>query len=271
MNRDQPPDEEEQFEVYRTIVEKLAGKPLTIRTLDLGADKQIDGNATAPCTNPALGLRAIRLCLKEPALFFPQLRAIYRSSAYGPVRIMLPMISSTQELHQILSHMETVRQQLSKKGIQFDPNVPIGGMIEVPAAAINAEMLGKHLDFMSIGTNDLIQYTLAIDRVDDEVNYLYDPLHPAVLKLINLTIEAGDKLGIPVTMCGEMAGAMQYTRLLLGMGLRNFSMHPNNIADVKHVITGSDIHRLSEQVRYLLHATTHEDFHHALNQINTLH
>jgi len=271
MNRDQPPDEEEQFDVYRTIVERLAGKPLTIRTLDLGADKQIDGNTTVPCTNPALGLRAIRLCLKEPALFFPQLRAIYRASAYGPVRLMLPMISSTQELRQILNHLETVRQQLSKKGIAFDPNIPVGGMIEIPAAAINAEMLSEYLDFLSIGTNDLIQYTLAIDRIDDEVNYLYDPLHPAVLKLINMTIQAGNKLGIPVTMCGEMAGDMQYTRLLLGMGLRNFSMHPNNIADVKHVIAGSDINTLSEQVLRVLRATTHEDFHHALNQLNTLH
>lgn len=271
MNRDTPPDEEEQFEVYRTIVKRLAGKPLTIRTIDLGADKQIDSNTTAPCTNPALGLRAIRLCLKEPTLFFPQLRAIFRASAYGPIRIMLPMISSTQELRQILSHLESVRQQLRKSGIAFDSNIPIGGMIEVPAAAINAEMLSEYLDFLSIGTNDLIQYTLAIDRVDDEVNYLYDPLHPAVLKLIYMTIQAGNKLGIPVTMCGEMAGDMQYTRLLLGMGLRNFSMHPNNIADVKHVITGSDITSLSKQVLLVLQASTHEDFHHALNKLNTLH
>ena len=271
MNRDEPPDEEEQFEVYRTIVRRLAGKPLTIRPLDLGADKQIDGNATSPSTNPALGLRAIRLCLKEPSLFFPQLRAIYRASAYGPVRLMLPMISSTQELRQILHHLDSVRQQLTHKAIPFDPKVPIGGMIEVPAAAINAEMLSAYLDFLSIGTNDLIQYTLAIDRIDDEVNYLYDPLHPAVLKLINLTLQAGQKLGIPVTMCGEMAGDMQYTRLLLGMGLRNFSMHPNSIADVKRVIAQSDIHVLSEQVSRVLQATTHEAFHDALSKLTTLH
>jgi phosphotransferase system enzyme I (PtsI) len=271
MNRDEPPSEEEQFEVYHTIVQRLAGKPLTIRTLDLGADKQIDGSAISPSTNPALGLRAIRLCLKEPTLFFPQLRAIYRASAYGPIRLMLPMISSTHELLQILRHLESVRQQLSNQGIAFDPNVPIGGMIEVPAAAINAEMLGEYLDFLSIGTNDLIQYTLAIDRIDDEVNYLYDPLHPAVLKLINLTISAGNKLGIPVTMCGEMAGDMRYTRLLLGLGLRNFSMHPNSIAEVKRIIAQADIHALTAQVAQLLQATTHDAFHKALSKLNTLH
>lgn len=271
MNREEPPGEEEQFEVYRTIVQRLAGKPLTIRTLDLGADKQIDGSASAPSTNPALGLRAIRLCLKEPALFFPQLRAIYRASAYGPVRLMLPMISSTQELLQILRHLESVRHQLAQTGIPFDPEMPIGGMIEVPAAAINAGMLSEYLDFLSIGTNDLIQYTLAIDRIDDEVNYLYDPLHPAVLKLISMTITAGHNMGIPVTMCGEMAGDMQYTRLLLGMGLRNFSMHPNAIAEVKRTILQSDIHTLSEQVTQLLRTTTHKDFHIALSKLTTLH
>ncbi|MBI1422702.1 MAG: phosphoenolpyruvate--protein phosphotransferase [Gammaproteobacteria bacterium] len=271
MNRDEPPTEEEQFEVYRTIVERLDGKPLTIRTLDLGADKQIDGSTPNNLTNPALGLRAIRLCLKEPALFFPQLRAIYRASAYGPVRLMLPMISSTQELIQILRHLDSVRHQLSNHAIPFDPALPIGGMIEVPAAAINAEMLGEYLDFFSIGTNDLIQYTLAIDRIDDEVNYLYDPLHPAVLKLIGMTVAAGNKLGIPVTMCGEMAGDMRYTRLLLGLGLRNFSMHPNSIAEVKRIIAQSDVYLLAEQVTRLLHATSHEAFHTALNALTALH
>lgn len=271
MNRDEPPGEEEQFDVYRTIVEKLNGKPLTIRTLDIGADKQIDGNATAPATNPALGLRAIRLCLKEPALFFPQLRAIYRASAYGPVRLMLPMISSTQELLQILRHLDSARHQLANKGIPFDPNVPIGGMIEVPAAAINAAMLSEYLDFFSIGTNDLIQYTLAIDRIDDEVNYLYDPLHPAVLKLINLTITAGQNKGIPVTMCGEMAGDIHYTRLLLGMGLRNFSMHPNAIAEIKRIILQSNISTLTEQVKQLLLCARHDEFHNALSKLTLLH
>lgn len=270
MNRDEPPGEEEQFEVYRTIVEKLDGKPLTIRTLDIGADKQIDGTATATATNPALGLRAIRLCLKEPALFFPQLRAIYRAAAYGPVRLMLPMISSTQELLQILRHLDSARHQLAKKGVRFNPDIPIGGMIEVPAAAINAGMLSDYLDFLSIGTNDLIQYTLAIDRIDDQVNYLYDPLHPAVLQLINLTITAGRNKGIPVTMCGEMAGDIQCTRLLLGMGLRNFSMHPNAIAEVKRIILRSNIASLTEQVRQLLNSTNHDEFHNSLSKLITL-
>ena len=270
MNREEPPGEEEQYEVYRTIVQKLAGKPLTIRTLDLGADKQIDGNASSVSTNPALGLRAIRLCLKEPALFFPQLRAIYRASAHGPVRLMLPMISSTQELLQILRHLDSVRHQLAQAGIPFDPKLPIGGMIEVPAAAINAGMLSEYLDFLSIGTNDLIQYTLAIDRIDDEVNSLYDPLHPAVLKLISMTINAGHSMNIPVTMCGEMAGDMQYTRLLLGLGLRNFSMHPNAIAEVKRTILQADTHRLTGRVNKLLQATSHDDFHHALSELTTL-
>jgi len=270
MNRENPPVEEEQFEIYRTIVKRLAGKPLTIRTLDLGADKQIDGSALIPSTNPALGLRAIRLCLKEPSLFFPQLRAIYRASAYGPVRLMLPMISSTQELLQILRLLESVRVQLKRKRIPFDPEMPIGGMIEVPAAAINAEMLCDYLDFLSIGTNDLIQYTLAIDRIDDEVNYLYDPLHPAVLKLINMTIQAGNKAGIPVTMCGEMAGDVQYTGLLLGMGLRNFSMHPNGIAEVKRIILESDIGTLSKKVVRLLQASSHQSFHEILNSLTGL-
>jgi phosphotransferase system enzyme I (PtsI) len=271
MNREEPPGEEEQFEVYRTIVTRLAGKPLTIRTLDIGADKQIDSTSSPLATNPALGLRAIRLCLKEPSLLFPQLRAIYRASAYGPIQLMIPMISSTQELQQILRHLETVRHQLQNKGIQFDANLPIGGMIEVPAAAINAEMLSEYLDFLSIGTNDLIQYTLAIDRIDDEVNYLYDPLHPAVLKLISMIIKAGEKKGIPVTMCGEMAGDIRYTRLLLGMGLRNFSMHPNAIAEVKRIILQSDIASLAQQVEQLLTATSHDEFHSLLNKFIVLH
>lgn len=269
MNRDEPPEEDEQFEVYRTIVKRLDGKPLTIRTLDLGADKQIDGATTPTTTNPALGLRAIRLCLKEPSLFFPQLRAIYRASAFGPVRLMLPMISSTQELLQILRHLDSVRHQLADNGIDFDPQIPIGGMIEVPAAAINAGMLGEYLDFLSIGTNDLIQYTLAIDRIDDEVNYLYDPLHPAVLKLISMTIQAGHDMNLPVTMCGEMAGDVQYTRLLLGLGLRNFSMHPNAIAEVKRTILHSDTELLSKQVTELLKMVNHEDFHNALSKLTT--
>ena len=269
MNRELPPDEEEQFDIYHSLVKQLNGKPLTIRTLDLGADKQVDGgrhDITIP-TNPALGLRAIRLCLQEPALFYPQLRAIYRASAHGPVRIMIPMISNTAELIQILRHIDTIRHQLTTDGQVFDPNIQVGGMIEVPAAAINARMFCEYLDFLSIGTNDLIQYTLAIDRIDDEVNYLYDPLNPAVLRLISMTLQAGLTTGTPVTMCGEMAGDADYTALLLGMGLRNFSMHPNSIADVKRVILQSNTSQLREQVTALLAAQTDSDFHNRLDQL----
>ncbi|MDH5180609.1 MAG: phosphoenolpyruvate--protein phosphotransferase, partial [Gammaproteobacteria bacterium] len=227
MNRLLPPSEEEQFEIYRETLQRLAGKPLTIRTLDLGADKQINNSSTQTTVpvNPALGLRAIRLALKEPDLFLPQLRAILRVSALGPVKILLPMISNVQELQLILRLLQDTCHALQTQGLAFDPNIPVGGMIEVPAAAINADMFLNFLDFLSIGTNDLIQYTLAIDRVDDEVNYLYDPLNPAVLQLINITLMAGRKFGKPVSMCGEMAGDPRFTRLLLGLGLTEFSMH----------------------------------------------
>jgi phosphotransferase system enzyme I (PtsI) len=273
MNREQPPDETEQYEIYRQLIEQLGGKPLTIRTLDLGADKQVDGGRQdkASPTNPALGLRAIRLCLQEPALFYPQLRAIYRASAHGPMRIMIPMVSNTAELIQILRHIEIVRKQLSRDGHTIDNNVPVGGMIEVPAAAINARMFCEYLDFLSIGTNDLIQYTLAIDRIDDEVNYLYDPLNPAVLKLIHMTLQAGHVTGTTVTMCGEMAGDANYTAMLLGMGLRNFSMHPNSIADVKRVILQSDVSALAQQVESLLSSESDLDFHNKLDQLIHIH
>jgi len=243
MNRREPPDEEEQFETYRYLVRALKGAPVTIRTLDLGADKQVDGvRPGAPAsTNPALGMRAVRLCLKEPELFTPQIRAIMRASAYGPVRMMIPMLSNIQELHQVLALVKQCGNQLLTAGVDFDEFMPIGAMIEVPAAALCADLFARHLDFMSIGTNDLIQYTIAIDRIDDEVNYLYDPLHPAVLKLIHNTIRAGYKAGIPVAMCGEMAGDGSYTRLLLGMGLKEFSVHPNALLEVKQIINQSHI------------------------------
>lgn len=271
MNRDEAPDEDEQFEAYRDVVEQLDGKPVTIRTLDLGADKQVNGiNETQAGANPALGLRAIRLCLQEPGLFFPQLRAIFRASAYGPVRLMLPMISNTQELMLILRHIDLIKHQLREKSIPFDPQLPVGGMIEVPAAAINASMLCEYLDFLSIGTNDLIQYTLAIDRIDDTVNYLYDPFNPAVLKLIAMVLEAGERAALPVTMCGEMAGDTQCTQLLLGMGLRNFSMHPKALAEVKQVILQTEVSPLQDKIKQLLASRTHEQFHSILSKITHL-
>ena len=254
MNRSAPPDEEEQYDCYVSVIEALRGKPLTIRTLDMGADKQVDGSSRS-CSNPALGLRAIRLCLKDHSLFKPQLRAILRASAHGPVRLMVPMLSNTQELHQVLSLINDTRNALQRESLAFSPDVKIGAMIEVPAAALSASEFASHMDFLSIGTNDLIQYTLAIDRIDDEVNYLYDPLHPAVLKLIKMTIDAGAAAGIPVSMCGEMAGDTRYTRLLLGMGLNEFSMHHTALQEVKRVINTSTITSLIPLVQELLDNT----------------
>ena len=250
MNRPEPPDEEEQYDCYVSVIEALKGKPLTIRTLDMGADKQAEGITNS--SNPALGLRAIRLCLKNHSQFRPQLRAILRASAHGPVRLMIPMLSNTSELHQVLALINDTKISLQRESLAFAPDIQIGGMIEVPAAALTAADFASHLDFLSIGTNDLIQYTLAIDRVDDEVNYLYDPLHPAVLRLIKMTIDAGKAAGIPVAMCGEMAGDPQYTRLLLGMGLREFSMHHTALSEVKSVIHSSSIEALKPLVLELL-------------------
>ena len=254
MNRDDTPDEAEQLAKYIQVLERLNGLPLTIRTLDLGADKEVDGSSPGarPSTNPALGLRAVRLCLKDPTLFKPQLRAILRASAYGPVRMMIPMLSTSQEILQVLQLVHETKQQLELEGLQYDPNLPVGGMIEVPAAALSAEMFARYLDFLSIGTNDLIQYTLAIDRLDDEVNYLYDPLHPAVLRLIRMVIEAGRKANIAVAMCGEMAGDICYTRLLLGLGLTEFSMQPASLLEVKRVVRNSDWTKLEQTVQEVL-------------------
>jgi phosphotransferase system enzyme I (PtsI) len=219
----------------------------------MGADKQADGISGS--SNPALGLRAIRLCLKNHSQFRPQLRAILRASAHGPVRLMIPMLSNTRELHQVLSLINDTKIALQREALAFAPDVQIGGMIEVPAAALTAADFASHLDFLSIGTNDLIQYTLAIDRVDDEVNYLFDPLHPAVLRLIKMTIDAGKAAGIPVAMCGEMAGDPRYTRLLLGMGLNEFSMHHTALPEVKSVIHSSSIEALVPLVQELLDNT----------------
>ncbi len=256
MNRSTPPDEEEHYATYTKVIDILNGLPLTIRTLDLGADKQVDGGRqNGPVTtNPALGLRAVRLCLREPTLFRPQLRAIIRASVHGPVRTMIPMLSNTYEMQQILQMVENIKKELSGLNIPYDRELQIGGMIEVPAAAICADIFAKQLDFLSVGTNDLIQYTMAIDRVNDEVNYLYDPLNPSVLKLIHNTIKAGEKEHIPVAMCGEMAGETKYTRLLLGLGLREFSVHTTSLLEVKQIIIDSNISELETLANKTLEA-----------------
>lgn len=253
MNRREQPDEEEQYAAYARVVSSVKG-PITIRTLDLGADKQVDsGRSSSPTpNNPALGLRAIRLCLKDQNLFGTQVRALLRASAHGDVHIMLPMISSVPEFRQALGLIQQAREELIRKGVVIAAQVPVGAMIEVPAAALAAPWLAQHAQFFSIGTNDLIQYTLAIDRVDDEVNYLYDPLHPAVLRLIRMTIEAGARAGVPVAMCGEMAGDLRFTRLLLGLGLTEFSMHPASILEIKRSIIEADVGVLKREVTALL-------------------
>ncbi len=254
MNRNSPPSEEEHLAAYLNILQALNGQVLTIRTLDLGSDKQADfTSGRSVASNPALGLRAIRLCLKEPGLFLPQLRAILRASAFGKVEIMIPMISTLLEVQQIHQIIGMVKRSLDLDGIDYDNTIPIGGMIEVPAAALCANVFAEELDFLSIGTNDLIQYTLAIDRVDDEVNYLYDPLHPAVLKLIQTVIDAGHNANIPVSMCGEMAGDPRYTKLLLGMGLTRFSMHPASLLTVKQLILNTDCEPLRRRVPKVIH------------------
>jgi phosphotransferase system enzyme I (PtsI) len=261
MNRDTPPDEDEHYYTYLSVLEKLDGLPLTIRTLDLGADKQVDGGRrSGPVqSNPALGLRAIRLCLKEPGLFRPQLRAIFRASAHGIIRLMIPMLSNLQEMQQLMQIVEEIKTELDAAGVAYDRDMPVGGMIEVPAAAICADIFARHLDFLSIGTNDLIQYTIAIDRVNDEVNYLYDPLHPAVLRLINTTLQAGIKAGIPVAMCGEMAGETQFAPLLLGLGLREFSVHPASLLELKKIINETDTSKLRSFTKQALAASSGVD------------
>ena len=245
------PSEDEQFEQYRKAVLAMKGRPVTIRTLDIGADKPLD-QTEHTALNPALGLRAIRYCLAEPALFLTQLRAILRASAYGKVRMLIPMLAHAFEIDQSLAMIEQAKGQLREAGQKFDAAIEVGAMIEIPAAALALPMFVSRMKFLSIGTNDLIQYTLAIDRVDYEVAHLYNPLHPAVLQLIAMTIMAGKKAGIDVAVCGEMAGDVKLTRLLLGMGLREFSMHPAQLLAVKQEILNSDLGAITPQTRKIL-------------------
>ncbi len=254
LNRTDLPGEEEQFKAYRRILTAARGEAVVIRTLDLGADKPLAGVTPGPepGSNPALGLRAIRLCLREPSLFMPQLRALLRAAAYGPLRIMLPMVASAREMRQALELLEAAKAALARERKRFDAKVPVGAMIEIPAAALSAGHIAREADFLSIGTNDLIQYTLAIDRNDHAVNHLYDPVHPAILRLISLTLQAGRRTGTPVAMCGEMAGDPRYTRLLLGLGLRDFSMHPANLLAVKDIVVSADTRSLHNLTQRLL-------------------
>ena len=264
------PSEEEQFETYRRALRSLKGHPLTIRTTDLGADKELaETTQHGPLVhNPALGLRAIRRCLKDPSMFLPQIKAILRTAGYGPACMMIPMISCISELEQALELIEQAKSELKSRKVRFDHNIKIGAMIEVPSAALVADSLASKLDFLSIGTNDLIQYTLAFDRIDDEVSYLYNPLHPAVLKLIQMTLNAGETQGIRVSMCGEMASDTQYTRLLLGMGLQCFSVQANSLLDIKHIINNSEIAKLRPLSEEIINLTDPSEISFAVDELN---
>jgi phosphotransferase system enzyme I (PtsI) len=258
MNRDELPSEDEQYEAYRQVVKTFSGKPVTIRTLDIGADKEARALRShmgdSPSPNPALGLRAIRFCLTEPQLFLTQLRAILRAAHHGRVRLLIPMLAHAQEILQTLALVEEAKAQLRDTRQKFVADIEVGGMIEIPAAALSLGPFLRHLDFLSIGTNDLIQYTLAVDRTDGAVAHLYDPLHPAVLQLILRTLQVGARVGLSVSVCGEMAGDPKLTRLLLGMGLRQFSMHSAQLLEVKQQILKADIALLAPHVSRLLKA-----------------
>ena len=243
LNRAGLPGEDEQFEAYRAVAQGMAGRPVTIRTFDLGADKSVAGldGLARVAPNPALGLRAVRFCLAEPRLFLTQLRAILRASHYGNVRILVPMLASASEIGQTLAMLEQAKESLREQGVPFDSQVQVGGMIEIPAAVIAMDAFLAKLDFLSIGTNDLIQYTLAVDRSDESVAHLYDPLHPAVIRLLAMAITSAEKAGKPIAVCGEMAGEVHLTRLLLGLGLRHFSMHPAHLLAVKQRVLTTEV------------------------------
>ena len=259
LNRKDIPTEEEHFETYRKVAEKFVRHPVTIRTLDLGGDKFASQIELADEMNPAMGLRAIRFCLKEKEIFKPQLRAILRASTYGKVRMMFPMISGVGELREAMAVVEEVRGELRRRRIPYDKEMPIGIMIEIPAAAIVADLLAREVGFFSIGTNDLIQYSLAIDRVNEHVSYLYEPLHPAILRLIRRVVEAGHDAGIPVSMCGEMAGEPIYSYALLGFGLDELSMNAAAIPRVKRILRKSVAYEAKEFAgSLLLHSTAAE-------------
>jgi len=267
LNRDDLPSEDEQFEAYRHVAQAMHGMPVTIRTLDLGADKTVNGSARGG-PNPAMGLRAIRLCLAEPQMFLTQLRAILRASNYGKIRLLIPMLAHAHEIEQALAMIAHSKELLDEQNLPYDRSIQIGGMIEVPAAALSLGVFVRKLDFLSIGTNDLIQYTLAIDRTDDSVSHLYNPLHPAVLHLIAHTIKTANRMKVPVAVCGEMAGDVTLTRLLLGFGLRQFSMHPANLLAIKQQVLKTDLADLVQLANRILRNVDPDKARQLLEKLN---
>ena len=253
------PDEEEQCRAYKSVLESLKGKSVTIRTLDLGGDKQVPGLNMTEEKNPILGWRAIRYCLSQPDIFKIQLRALLRASVHGNLKIMFPMISGVEEVEHSLEIYETAKKELKAEGIEFNENIPIGIMIEIPSAAVTTDILAKKVDFFSIGTNDLIQYTIAVDRGNERIAYLYEPFHPGVLRLIQLTIENGHKQGIPVGMCGEMASNPLATVILLGMGLDEFSMSSISIPEIKRIIRSTAILDAEEVVGNIMEMKSYSE------------
>ena len=266
------PTEAEQVAGYKKIVQKMRDKPVVFRTLDIGADKEIPENIKSGsiARNPALGLRGIRYSLNNQKIFLNQVKAILRAGYYGNVKIMLPMITTLSEIIHAKNLIELAKEHLRKRKLKFSNSVDVGIMVEVPSCAVLSSKFAEHVDFLSIGTNDLVQYTLAIDRVDDEVNYLYDPYNNAVLNLIKNVIESGIKQKIQVSLCGEMAGDIQFTRLLLGMGLKSFSMHPSAIPEVKEIILKTDIRSLEKYSTRVINCVDSREKHELIKKLNQM-
>lgn len=271
LSAEELPDEEKQFRAYRQAVESMQNQPVIIRTLDLGKDKipKWEHN-DHPSLNPALGLTGIRLCLAEPKIFLTQLRALLRAAYFGPIKLLLPMLSHIDQITQTKELIKEASMSLIEEGISFNDKIPLGGMIETPAAAIAITHFLQALDFISIGTNDLIQYTLAVDRSDEMISHLYDPLHPAILQLLHHTIQTANLHDTPVAICGEMAGDPFLTRLLLGIGLRNFSMLPAQLLKVKRQILDTDLTQITAAVETILQSNDSEKIRNMIEKLNSL-